>query len=67
MPRLEMEGDRYIVIEDHDGIIEYGPEKITVAAGQMKISVVGMGLDIASMDKMSLSVKGRIVSVEMRR
>ncbi|MBQ2691943.1 MAG: YabP/YqfC family sporulation protein [Clostridia bacterium] len=67
MPRIEMEGDRYIVIEDHGGILEYGPEKITVAADGMKISVIGLGLEIASMDRSSLSLKGRIASVEMRR
>ena len=42
-------------------------KKITVAADGMKISVIGLGLEIASMDRSSLSLKGRIASVEMRR
>ena len=32
LPRIEMEGDRRVLIEEHGGILEYGPDCIRVAA-----------------------------------
>lgn len=65
LPRIEMEGDRYMLIEDLGGILEYGPECIRIAARSLIITIVGFGLEIASMDRGSLAVRGRIRSIGM--
>ena len=67
MPRIELDGDRHMTIEPHDGILEYGPERIQVMASEMEITVEGMGLEIAAMEKGSLEIKGQIASVGFAR
>ncbi|MEA4919521.1 MAG: YabP/YqfC family sporulation protein [Clostridiaceae bacterium] len=67
LPRMELEGDRYFLIEQHDGILEYGPNLIKVSAEEMVITICGMDMEIASMDKGSLAVRGRIASIEFKR
>ena len=65
LPRLEMEGDRYLLVEMLDGILEYGPERIRLAAGPLEVQIDGRQLEIASMDRGSLAVRGRITAVVM--
>ncbi|MBQ2651474.1 MAG: YabP/YqfC family sporulation protein [Clostridia bacterium] len=65
LPRLELEGDRYLLVENLDGIVEYGASCIRLAAGSLQVSVRGEGLEIASMDRGSLAIRGRIREVTM--
>ncbi len=65
LPRLELEGDRYLLVEDLDGLLEYGPERIRLAAGPLVLAVDGFDLEIASMDRGSLAIRGRIRTVTM--
>lgn len=67
LPRIELEGDRIFSIEEHGGLLEYGPEVIKVAAGQLVITVTGMDMEIVSMEKGSLTVRGRIAQVSLSR
>lgn len=65
LPRLELEGDRYLLVENLDGILEYGPERIRLAAGPLVLDIGGFDLELASMDRGSLAVRGRIRVVAM--
>ena len=67
LPRIEMEGDRYFSIEEHGGLLEYGPEVIKIAAGDMVVTLNGFDMEISSMDKGLLAVRGRIASVTLSR
>lgn len=67
LPRIEMEGDRIFSIEDHSGLLEYGPEVIKVAAGELVVTVNGMDMEIVSMEKGSLTVRGSIAQVSLSR
>lgn len=67
LPRIEMEGDRIFSIEDHGGLLEYGPEVIKVAARELVVTVTGMDMEIVSMEKGSLTVRGRIAQVSLSR
>lgn len=67
LPRIEMEGDRFFMIEEHGGMLEYGPNVIKIAAGELVVTVTGMDMEIASMERGSLSLKGRISSVTLSR
>lgn len=65
LPRLELEGDRFLLVEGLEGIVEYGPERVRLAAGPLMLTVDGFELEIASMDRAGLSVRGRIRAVQM--
>ena len=65
LPRLELEGDRYLLVELLDGILEYGPDRIRLAAGPLVVQIDGRELEIASMDRGSLAIRGRISAVVM--
>lgn len=65
LPRIEMEGDRHIVIEAHGGILEYGPDRIRVAARGLTLTILGRDLEIAAMEPGSLALRGRIHAVEL--
>ena len=65
LPRLELDGDRYLLVEMLDGILEYGPDRIRVAAGPLVVQIDGRDLEIASMDRGSLAIRGRIGAVVM--
>ena len=65
LPRLELDGDRFLLVEGLDGIVEYGPERIRLAAGPLMLTVDGFELEIAAMDRAGLSVRGRIRTVGM--
>lgn len=67
LPRIELDGDRHFTIEPHNGILEYSPNIIKLTAGDMIVVITGMELEISSMDKGSLALKGRISSVELTR
>lgn len=65
LPRLELEGDRYLLVEGLDSILEYDPGIIRLAAGPLEIRITGHGLEIAAMDRGSIAICGRIGAVEM--
>ena len=67
LPRIELEGDRFFVIEEHDGLIEYGPDLIKISAGELTVSVEGTDMEIKEMDRGSLALVGRIVCVTVAR
>ena len=49
-PQLSLDGDRTLVVEHHQGILDYGPEEVLVAAGGLRIRVKGRDLRLAAMD-----------------
>ena len=65
LPRLELEGDRYLLVEGLDTILEYDPGIIRLAAGPLEIGITGQGLEIAAMDRGSVTIRGRIGQVAM--
>ena len=67
LPRIEMEGDRLFSIEEHGGLLEYGPNIVKIAAGELVVTVTGMDMEILSMEKGSLAIRGRIASVALER
>ncbi len=65
LPRLELTGDRQLRLENHKGILFYGPEEIRVAGGKLTIKVRGDGLELRAMNGLELLITGRILSVEL--
>ena len=66
-PLIEIVGNCRVLIERHLGITEYGKEKIVIKTRQGHISVSGMGLELISITKSQLVIKGTIHGVSIIR
>ncbi len=65
VPRVTVTGHSRVHIENHRGLIEYGPEVIGVSAGDMTIKLRGQRLEISAMSDMELVVTGEISGIEL--
>lgn len=65
VPRIEIRGDRQVVVENHEGILEYGAEVMRIKCGRMVVKICGEGLELGSVSLTDLTVNGRIISVEL--
>lgn len=66
-PLVELAGDRRVLIEHHQGVIQYGKEQICVKVRYGTVLVTGCGLELARMTKEQLVICGRIDSVTLNR
>jgi sporulation protein YqfC len=62
--RIEITGGREIIIENHGGILEYGPNEIDVNSDGVILRIQGDGLEIRAMTATELSIRGMVLSVE---
>ena len=67
LPILEIAGDRRILIERHDGVLEYGPERIRIRVVYGTVCVTGCGLELVRMTRQQLVITGRVDSVSLQR
>ncbi len=65
VPRVTVTGHSRVHIENHRGLIEYGPEIIGVSAGDMTVRLRGRRLEISAMSDMELVVTGDISGVDL--
>ena len=63
LPQLMLDGDGQLLVERHLGIVEYGTQRIRIAAKEMTIEVLGSDLHLTAMDRDSIRIRGRIASV----
>lgn len=66
-PLAELVGDHRVLIENHNGVTEYGTERISVRVRYGLLIVCGCGLELARMTKEQLVITGRIDSVILQR
>lgn len=67
LPLVEIAGDKRVLIENHQGVVEYGPEQISVRVKFGSICVCGKRLELARMLKGQLIISGRIDGVRLLR
>lgn len=65
VPRIEIQGDHRVIVENHEGIVEYGSEVMRVKCGRMAVKISGDGLELANVTLSDLTVTGKIISVEL--
>ena len=65
LPRIELIGNRELRMEQHRGILAYGPEEIHISSGKMVVRVKGSGLELRAMDPTQLLITGEIAGVEL--
>lgn len=66
-PIVEVMGDRRVLIEQHQGVIQYGSEKICVRVRYGVVSVEGCGMELLRMSKHQLIIRGRIDQISLCR
>ena len=65
LPRLELVGDGELRIENHQGILAYGPEEIHISGGAFLIKIAGEGLELRAMTALELLITGRIGQITL--
>ena len=67
VPIIEIAGEKRVLIENHCGMREYGPDRISVNVKYGYITVCGEQLKLLEMTREKLVIHGRISSVSLVR
>ncbi len=59
-PRIELLGDRRVLVENHKGILEYSDTLMRINCGTSVLRIVGAELELRSLSLTELAVTGRI-------
>ncbi|MDD6160028.1 MAG: YabP/YqfC family sporulation protein [Oscillospiraceae bacterium] len=65
LPRIELIGAGELRMEQHRGILAYGPEEIHISGGKLVVRVKGSGLELRAMNPTELLITGEIRVVEL--
>ena len=65
LTRLELVGNGELRMENHRGILAYGPEEIHVSAGEFLVKVSGRGLELRAMTGLELLITGTIEDIRL--
>lgn len=65
LPRVEITGRQELRMENHKGILAYGPEEILVSGGKLIVKVRGVGLELKAMNASELLITGTLLAVEL--
>ncbi|MDL2273784.1 YabP/YqfC family sporulation protein [Oscillospiraceae bacterium OttesenSCG-928-G22] len=64
VPKIEVTGGYEALIENHQGILEYGDTEMRVNGGAAVLKVTGEGLELVAMNASEMKIRGRIFAVE---
>lgn len=67
LPIAELAGDRRLLIENHQGVTEYSPQRIRVCVRFGELCINGCGLSLAKMSKEQLVIFGSIDNISILR
>lgn len=60
---IEIRGNREVLIDEAEGILEYSEEKIVILLGRLKLEISGKRLNLLTMNEGRISVEGFIESL----
>lgn len=67
IPLVELAGDKRVLIENHNGVIQYGSESIRIKVKYGQICICGGSLRLSFMTKGQLIINGQIDSLQIVR
>lgn len=67
VPRVELIGDRELLMTQHRGVLAYSTETVDIGSGGLTVRVLGTGLQLVAMSSGELRLRGRIAAVELLR
>lgn len=59
-PMVELSGNRRVVVDGCDGIVDYDEEKVILRAGRLTLRFEGQGLRLMRLTENSAVIEGRI-------
>lgn len=65
LPRIELIGTGELRMEQHRGILAYGPDEIHISGGKLVVRVKGSELELRAMTPSELLITGEIRVVEL--
>lgn len=65
LPRMELTGDRRLVIENHRGVTEYGDTCVRIDCGARQVRVVGTELQLTALSLTEAVLEGYITAIEL--
>ena len=65
LPRMELIGAGEFRMQQHRGILAYGPEEIHISGGKLVVQVKGQELELRAMTPTELLITGKICTVEL--
>lgn len=67
IPVVEIAGDKRVLIENHDGVVEYGNERIGVKTAYGQLFICGSCLQLVQITKEQLVIMGRVDQINLHR
>lgn len=65
LPRIELIGTGELRMQQHRGILAYGPEEIHISGGKLVVRVKGSGMELRAMTPTELLITGEIRGIEL--
>ena len=65
VPRVELVGDGELRMENHRGILAYGPQEIHISGGVFGVRVCGEELELRTMNALELLITGHITDIHI--
>ena len=65
LPRVEITGRHELRMENHQGILAYGPEEIVVSGGKLLVKIRGSELELRAMTGLELLITGKISQITL--
>ena len=63
MPRVLLRGDSMLLVENHKGVVEYGPERLRVQTALGILVIEGERLSLSALGEEDLMLSGLVRSV----
>ena len=63
LPRVTVTGGR-VMVENHQGLMDYSGELIVVAGGKVSIKIIGDALELRAMTAEALLITGEVFHLE---
>lgn len=63
IPRITLLGNLQITIENHRGILEYGPERIVIGVTTGQLTITGWDLAIGTVYPEEITISGRVAGL----
>ena len=64
LPRITVTGGQRLVVENHQGLLDYAAELIVVAGGRVTLKIIGNGLELRAMNAEALLITGDVFQIE---
>ena len=64
LPRITVTGGGRVVVENHKGLLDYGPNAILINGGKLTLKLLGDKLELRAMNARELLITGDVFQVE---